>query len=163
MELDEPIIILEDDVIFNNNFAQGVSKLATQPFEFVRLMALKPIKNYEMLNENIMLTFGRASGTQGYFLRPSAAQKLIEKARFFTYALDDFVDKYYYHGVFTLIHKPYLIDMKHEGTTITMGEKTRMIRIWREVWRAIYKSYGFFWRILHCAEIDELRRLGRGS
>ena len=138
-----------------------MAKLAALPFEFVRLMALKKIKSYEMLNKNIMLTFKRASGMQGYFLRPSAAQKLIEKARFFTYALDDFIDKYYYHKVFILIYKPYLIDMKHDGTTITMGKKTTIIRIWRKLWRMIYKSYGFFWRILHRKDICELRKLAR--
>ena len=134
VELNEPLIILEDDIVFEPNFAQGVVKLAASPFEFVHLMALKKIKSYEILNENIMLTFKRASGMQGYFLHPSAAQKLIEKARFFTYALDDFIDKYYYHKVFILIYKPYLIDVKHYGTTITMGKKTTMIRIWCELW-----------------------------
>lgn len=103
LELDEPIFILEDDITFNEHFAKFILEFKHCPYEFVRLMSLKNPKT-KPIDKHFEPSFRSVSGTQGYYLKPSVTLKLLCKAKF-TFAIDDFIDRYYFHKVLTIIFK----------------------------------------------------------
>lgn len=160
IELDESIIILEDDVIFKNEFLEFIDEFINSPYDFVRLMALKKLKGVVYLNEHHILTTRRASGTQGYLLRPAAAIKFLKKAKFF-YPLDDYMDKFFLHDVFIIVFKPYLISMHFEQSTINMGKKSALINTHREILRFVYRIISFFYIIFNYKKINKLKQMSK--
>ncbi|EHW0429191.1 glycosyltransferase family 25 protein, partial [Campylobacter jejuni] len=76
MKLDEPVIILEDDVEFSdeflNNGVEYIDKLLKSKYEYIRLCYLFDKRLY-FLNENgYYLSFEKLAGSQGYVLQVSA-------------------------------------------------------------------------------------------
>ncbi|EAJ6012399.1 glycosyltransferase family 25 protein [Campylobacter coli] len=115
IKLDKPIIILEDDVEFSdeflNNGEEYIEELSKSEYEYVRFCYLFDKKFYP-LNENYILSFEKLAGTQGYVLKPSAANKFISKAKFIYTPVDDYMDMFYKHKVLNIVKKPLLL--KHD-------------------------------------------------
>lgn len=78
LELNEGIFIIEDDVEFTQAFnANNLEKILKSPYEYVRIYHIKEAKFYD-LELNFKITFSNVAGTQGYYLKPSAARKFIK-------------------------------------------------------------------------------------
>ncbi|WP_270989162.1 glycosyltransferase family 25 protein [Campylobacter upsaliensis] len=103
LELNESIFVLEDDVEFTQAFnAQNLEKILKSPYEYVRIYHIKEAKFYD-LELNFKITFSNVAGTQGYYLKPSAAKKFIKKCQFLIKPVDDSMD---YSTVSNIIFKP---------------------------------------------------------
>ena len=162
VELNESIIVLEDDVIFRDEFLEFIDDLISSPYDFVRLMALKKLKGILSLNKHHILTRKRASGTQGYLLRPKAALSFLKKAKFY-YPLDDYMDKFFLHGVFIVLFQPFLISMHFEHSTINIGKKTIFTNIYREFLRFLYRLCGFFYFFFSYKKIKDLKKKAKNQ
>ncbi|WP_244948631.1 glycosyltransferase family 25 protein [Campylobacter upsaliensis] len=103
LELNESIFVLEDDVEFTQAFnANNLEKILKSPYEYVRIYHIKEAKFYD-LELNFKITFSNVAGTQGYYLKPSAARKFIKKCQFLIKPVDDSMD---YSTVSNIIFKP---------------------------------------------------------
>lgn len=123
-ELNNPIIILEDDVIFSNEFLNNsniIEKLLNSNYEYIRFYYLFDKKAHH-LNNNFYISYENIGGTQGYLLRPNAAKKFIKKAKSWFKPVDDYMDMYY-NKIQNIIYKPFLLDLNHVETTITQRKK----------------------------------------
>ncbi|EPS0834004.1 glycosyltransferase family 25 protein [Campylobacter upsaliensis] len=92
LELNEGIFIIEDDVEFTQAFnANNLEKILKSPYEYARIYHIKEAKFYD-LELNFKITFSNVAGTQGYYLKPSAARKFIKKCQFLIKPVDDSMD-----------------------------------------------------------------------
>ncbi|EDO8964196.1 lipooligosaccharide biosynthesis glycosyltransferase, partial [Campylobacter coli] len=136
IKLDKPIIILEDDVEFSdeflNNGEEYIEELSKSEYEYVRFCYLFDKKFYP-LNENYILSFEKLAGTQGYVLKLSAANKFISKAKFIYTPVDDYMDMFYKHKVLNIVKKPLLLkhNCKLESEISNLGRTNKKLKIHR--------------------------------
>lgn len=93
-ELNSPIIILEDDVIFSDEFLNNsniIEKLLNSNYEYIRFYYLFD-KKIHHLNNNFYISYENTGGTQGYFIHPNAAKKFVKKAKYWFKPVDDYMD-----------------------------------------------------------------------
>lgn len=144
---DKAILILEDDVIFLDGFIKNIENITNQKnIHFVRLMSYfqKKMIRYD---RNLNLTFENICGTQGYFLTPFGARKLIEKSKIWFCPVDNFLDKSHLHSLPNLIVTPEIIKEESMGSSCIGGEarnqKPSFLFI---IVREISSSIEFIWR-----------------
>lgn len=111
IELNEPVIILEDDIIFESDFIEGVKNIINSPYECVRLSFLSIGKiDFYQLNENFWITHDTLSGAQGYYLTPSGAKKFLAKSqKYWLKPVDGFMDYSYIHNVEKVTYSKHLL------------------------------------------------------
>ncbi|HEG0272522.1 TPA: glycosyltransferase family 25 protein [Campylobacter coli] len=154
IKLDEPIIILEDDVEFSDEFLnhgeEYIEELLKSEYEYVRFCYLFDKKFYP-LNENYILSFEKLAGTQGYVLKPSAANKFISKAKFIYTPVDDYMDMFYKHKVLNIVKKPLLLkhNCKLESEISNLGRTNKKLKIHRKIAREIFRLYRDISRLLY--------------
>ncbi|ELM0824621.1 glycosyltransferase family 25 protein [Campylobacter coli] len=154
IKLDKPIIILEDDVEFSdeflNNGEEYIEELSKSEYEYVRFCYLFDKKFYP-LNENYILSFEKLAGTQGYVLKPSAANKFISKAKFIYTPVDDYMDMFYKHKVLNIVKKPLLLkhNCKLEREISNLGRTNKKLKIHRKIVREFFRLYRDISRLLY--------------
>lgn len=160
VKLDEPIIILEDDVEFSdeflNNGEEYIDGLLKSEYEYIRLCYLFDKRLY-FLSESYggggyYLSFKNLSGTQGYVLKPSAAKKFISKAQFIYMSVDDYMDKIYKHKVLNIIKKPLLLkhSLELQSNISQLGRNSQKIKIYRKIIREIFRFYSNILVVIYC-------------
>ena len=166
VELDSPIIVLEDDIDFMQDFCRIVD-IFKSPFEYVRLYYLFDRK-ITHLYDNFHISFGNVSGAQGYYLTPQAAQKFIKNARFWLFCIDDYMDMFFIHSVKNIIFKPFIIseDSLSAGTSTILGREKPQMRFYQKLTRELSRIYFFMIRkymyfALHCVELRAFFRANR--
>ncbi|WP_104637914.1 glycosyltransferase family 25 protein [Helicobacter bizzozeronii] len=133
IQLDEPIVILEDDIDLESHFFESLDFLQEhiEKLGYVRFMHLayceirkNPTNSPHVFQIN-HLTDGM--GTQGYCLTPKVARKFIKASQKWVMPVDWVMDNYYLHGVKNLVLEPPIIS-EHESaqhSTITRcGDRT---------------------------------------
>ncbi|EHA2318014.1 glycosyltransferase family 25 protein [Campylobacter coli] len=154
IKLDKPIIILEDDVEFSdeflNNGEEYIEELSKSEYEYVRFCYLFDKKFYP-LNENYILSFEKLAGTQGYVLKPSAVNKFISKAKFIYTPVDDYMDMFYKHKVLNIVKKPLLLkhNCKLESEISNLGRTNKKLKIHRKIVREFFRLYRDISRLLY--------------
>lgn len=124
VEMNRPIVIMEDDVHILDDFAEGLDRIYDSNYEYVRLIVLRE-RNILTLRENFGITYAKVTGTQGYFLTPKAAKKFMSKAGLWLWPVDLYMDKSYIHKVPNIIHVPYLIKASNEIRSVIGKRKPR--------------------------------------
>jgi glycosyl transferase family 25 len=107
--MNEPIIVLEDDIDFAESFLEGIERIYRSRYEYVRLRGVTTRKVWRM-EEHFGIAYLTLAGTQGYYLTPKAARKFLQKAYLWLWPVDLYMDKSYLNKVPNVIHLPYLID-----------------------------------------------------
>ena len=144
--LNEPIVILEDDIQFNehlNTVLVCIEKYIQQ-LGLVRLSrTLKPsfIKLFSMPNESMMVKYTKpAKGGMGYVLSPKAAKKLINKTKDWHDPADDFLEKEWLHNVKIFGVEPPCLTHDFEINS-EIGERKKCVQpVLKRVRREIYRS-----------------------
>ncbi|ECQ6932083.1 glycosyltransferase family 25 protein [Campylobacter coli] len=155
VKLDEPIIILEDDVEFSdeflNNGVEYIDELLKSKYEYIRLCYLFDKRLYFLNEGGYYLSFEKLAGTQGYVLKPSAANKFISKAKFIYTPVDDYMDMFYKHKVLNIVKKPLLLkhNCKLESEISNLGRTNKKLKIHRKIAREIFRLYRDISRLLY--------------
>ncbi len=164
--LDSPIIVLEDDIDFMQDFCQ-IIEIFKSPFEYVRLYYLFDRK-ITHLYDNFYISFGNISGAQGYYLTPQAAQKFIKNAIFWLFCVDDYMDMFFIHSVKNIIFKPFIIseDLYSATQSTISGREKPQMRFYQKLTRELSRIYFFAIRkylyfALHCVELRAFFRANR--
>ncbi|XAK47162.1 glycosyltransferase family 25 protein [Campylobacter coli] len=158
VKIDEPIIILEDDVEFSdeflNNGEEYIEELSKSEYEYVRFCYTFDKKFYP-LNNNYLLSFEKISGAQGYMLKASAAKKFIKYAKRWIYPVDDYMDMFYKHKVLNIVKKPLLLkydcqsDYGLESMVSQAGRLFIKPRLYKKIIREIFRLYRDVSRLLY--------------
>ncbi|MBZ7966658.1 glycosyltransferase family 25 protein [Campylobacter sp. RM9756] len=157
IRLNEPIIILEDDVYFSEEFLNDsqniVEKLLNAEYECIRFCYITKTK-MTSLKDNFSFTIQSIGGAQGYFLKPSAALKLTTCLRFWFKPVDNLIDMYYHSRVFTIVYTPSLIKFTNIPTTII--ERDRKICVFKKIIREVCRLYFIFLKISYKKKINKI-------
>lgn len=121
VELGRGIFILEDDVDLCDDFAAGVEAIAASPYEYVRL-GWRTFHTCYLIDERFALAPKLILGTPGYYLTPSAAQRLIDGAGSIFLAVDYYMSFSYLHGVAEMLYLPHLVHINELDEHSTIGK-----------------------------------------
>jgi glycosyl transferase family 25 len=126
VELNEPIVVLEDDVKIGLNFTLDVlEKIAKSGHMFVRLEAStdgEAKRKYIHLNDTYSYLLDNRIGARGYFITPEAAFKLINGSSTIKEAVDNYIGEAWIHGVpTTILNEPIVFNQEGEFETSIKG------------------------------------------
>lgn len=104
VRLNEKILILEDDIVFNKEFIEHLNEILSLDYEMLRFnyqenkIAYRVDKNVALvLKNNLFFSFS-------YIINPKGAKKLLENAKIWFAPVDYYLDMYYFHKVYNLMY-----------------------------------------------------------
>ncbi|HEG0496239.1 TPA: glycosyltransferase family 25 protein [Campylobacter jejuni] len=153
VKLDEPIIILEDDVEFSDEFlnhgAEYIDELLKSEYEYVRLYFIFFKKIYHLKN-NFYISFKKISGAQGYYLEVNAAKKYIKYAKYWIYPVDNYLDMFFKHGVLNIIKFPFLIKPRKNNESLISPDGRNYVKPVgiRKIIREICRFYANIFEVI---------------
>jgi len=144
IELDAPIIVMEDDIVISDGFPEAL-KLAEENAEditYLRFAGItlkgRPHKKVKQLGSFELTEHIRGpAGTQCYFISPKAAKVLIQHADVWFLAVDDYMDRYWGHGIpcYSLMPFPVeLADVETDMQRIEKGKRPLSLKIVQELY-----------------------------
>lgn len=146
INLNEPIVILEDDIALHDNFPLLIADIlrVANEYGFIRLITflnddlILTSSNYE--NFRVVSYKKRVLGTQGYVISPIAAKKLVDASNEWFEPVDDFIDHEWRHKAGVFCAQPSCISHLDESSDIGDRGKPKISiikRLRREVYRFI--------------------------
>ena len=138
-ELNQPIVVMEDDVYVANNFGEAVT-IAQNEIETLRYIRLagtslhrRPYKTLRKIQQFDLVDHIRGpSGTLCYVLHPDAAKSLLDNASRWFVAVDDYMDRYWGHGIDCYSLMPFPVMVADNGSDIIRNPKEKM-SLWGKV------------------------------
>ena len=115
LELNEPVLVVEDDVKLKPGFAELVARLEPlmEEHRLIRLYGLvkRPYRKVEDLGGGFtLIRFLRGpAGTQCYALSPEGARILLAGAASWREPVDRYIDRFWRHGLSSLAIVPYVL------------------------------------------------------
>lgn len=101
------MVVLEDDAeILPEAFVETVEECVRAPWECVRIFVTNE-RPFRRIEGNFYTCEKGGDGAVGYFLRPSAAEKFLRASVRWLRLADDFLDRYWEHGVAYVVRRPY--------------------------------------------------------
>lgn len=167
VELNEPIVVLEDDILFGENFETKITEVENSGYDYVKLYVISS-KRLKKLNESYSWALGNTTGTQGYFITPAAARRFLENAGRWSEAVDVYMDQYWKHGNITVVTVPFIISENNlisKQTTIQNREKTKSVflkmlhKVSREFIRVKYRFDAYVWRKRNRETLREITKI----
>jgi glycosyl transferase family 25 len=137
VELDQPIIIMEDDLLISDSFCEAIDVAEKQidDLQLLRLYGLlfkkRPYKKIGRFDGfDLMEHVIGPSGAQCYVLSPLAAKTFIQHADVWYMAVDDYMDRYWSHGINCYSLMPFPIDLADVETQMNRPKKaTRPLKV----------------------------------
>ncbi|WP_430734978.1 glycosyltransferase family 25 protein [Halodesulfovibrio aestuarii] len=132
VELDTPIVVLEDDAVLKDNFPKAVTLASQQINDFgcIRLYGNK-LNKHKIVRElddtyKIALSIFGTTCSNAYALHPSAAKKMLAHCSNILHSIDVYMNHSYKHGVpcYVLTPMPVAHDTS-QPTTINHRVKTK--------------------------------------
>jgi glycosyl transferase family 25 len=144
VELNKPIVVLEDDLIINESLNEALQIAAEQisTLQYLRLAATYPkpktFKKIKSLGQFDLIDHIRGpSGTLGYVISPDASAALIEHAEKWFIAVDDYMDRYWWHGVDCYSLMPFPIVVAENDSDIVRVKKEPQ-SLWLKLRKEVY-------------------------
>ena len=141
-----PIIVLEDDIVLDPRLPEVLQALPALPEDvgYFRLHAADcPSTPWRRFGDFVLHRYWRSPMCAfGYYLAPSAAQRLLQHAKNWVLPVDDYMDLAWLHGVECLGLKPAVVSCEEVfDSTIRAGGKQKATvgaagRMGREIRRA---------------------------
>jgi glycosyl transferase family 25 len=145
VELNKPIVVLEDDLIINEslNEALKIAEEQISTLQYLRLAATYPkpktFKKIKSLGQFDLIDHIRGpSGTLGYVISPDASAALIKHAEKWFIAVDDYMDRYWWHGVDCCSLMPFPIAVAENDSDIVRVKKEPQ-SLWLKLRKEVYK------------------------
>lgn len=124
VELDEPILILEDNIEVNDNFLVGIN-LSPKLIEKYKIIKIaNSFKQKYIFIERIndilsIISFRRVgAGTQGYYISPEIANVYLSNMKDFYEPVDNYMEKEWFHKVIVYSLWPNIVNRKNTKSVI---------------------------------------------
>jgi glycosyl transferase, family 25 len=122
VERDEPMIVMEDDVVVSPRFAEAVALVvAERPgnvgyvrFAGINLPAFRETGHELPDDWELVRFFGGPMGTQCYVVFPQAASRFLAHARKWVMPVDTYMDSFWQHGVAAIGILPFPVERQLE-------------------------------------------------
>ena len=153
IESNKPLIVMEDDVIVEDFFVAALNTVSAHinTFKYLRLAGTsldrRPYQIVGSLGKFDLVDHIRGpAGTLCYAIHPYAAKSLIEHAENWYQAVDDYMDRYWIHGVDCLSLMPFSVKVSNLESDIQRQSKGKMSAL-QKIRQELFRRY------------DQLRRL----
>lgn len=147
IELNEPIVVIEDDAQVVDDFKGYISILdeKVKQYGLIRLEEKtdKGKLHLKEEGENYSISFmtNNFGGVRSYIISPSAAKKLVDNSESWCMPVDNYVGSIYIHNTPSYILTPPIVENPQEfETTIQLGEEEKA-RWYRKPTRELYSLY----------------------
>ncbi len=149
IELNQPIIVFEDDVLLSNN-AKLVCEMAISQIRHYGFLRLEPLLEGDggvshLVDKNkdfeIRLMKNNYGGTRVYCISPKAASKLIKHR--WCFPVDCFIGANYIHKQISYCMSPSAI-ASHDNFASTVQTKIKKASIFHKFTRELYTGYKKF-------------------
>lgn len=155
LELNEKIVVLEDDAALHPGFADAVNaaEATLDAWPYVRLCGLlhRPFVELGEAGGFTLVRYRRGpSGGQAYALSPEGARRLVANAERWEEPLDDYLDRFWFHGVPCVGLLPYRVTLAPTHSDI--GERpgyTRLQKLRRKMFHLPDAVRRTVWNIRH--------------
>ncbi|NGN99187.1 glycosyltransferase family 25 protein [Grimontia sp. S25] len=159
IELDTPILILEDNVdiddIVSTEVLDEVMNYASK-YGYIKLSSTFQSAFTELYKLSCGISVGQFSkkscGTTAYILSPLAAQKFVKNAKRFIEPVDDYMEKPWRHGVKTYSVHPSLFERANIPSTISSDSKSRkhkvQVGLFSKLYRELFRIHESIARII---------------
>lgn len=147
LELNKPIIVLEDDAKFKDNFLKVLDFINSEKntFEFFWLQPDR-LKN----KRKVISDFGEFSvqqfskgfiGATGYYLTPKAAQKYLEQSKEWTLTVDVTMDRFFENKVLPYAIVPPCLEADYDLDSTIHEEQSKhrslKVKFYREIFSLV--------------------------
>ncbi|MWV61153.1 lipooligosaccharide biosynthesis glycosyltransferase [Helicobacter saguini] len=144
IRLNEPIIVLEDDIIIESNFFSALDEIQNSKFSFVRGYFCDKNRDKfarQIGNSHFYYALKNLSGTQGYYITPRAAAA-FSAAKKWEYPVDAFIEWGGAHKIDNIIYKPFFVSESELSpqATISRSINQNVPRIYK-ILRPFYRSF----------------------
>lgn len=138
IELNQPIIVMEDDAILLDNFSSTIDFLNSleNNYEFLWLCCSynpsksKLINSHTNFNLEVHRYFKGWSNTAAYYLTPKSAQKLLDYCHEWVFNLDISMDRYWENNVPFYAVTPYCAKQQKEfASDISLNKTKRCLMV----------------------------------
>lgn len=164
VELNRPIVVMEDDVEIKDSFRNSldVANVLIAQLGFLRLAAI--YNRAKLFLGDIggcrLVRFLRGpAGTQCYIVSPVAAKNFLYDADVWYLAVDEYMDRFWQHGVDSFALMPLPVIHGHDGSDIVRLDKDSL-SIFLKLKYELKKIKEQFLRVIynfkHKSEIDKL-------
>lgn len=153
VRINEAIVILEDDIVFESNFLSALKDIMNTTFPLIRFFTLDRKRDkyvYQIDNSNYHYSLKNTNGLQGYYITPKAAKELLKQTTFDS-PVDIYVESVARHNVDNIIYKPFLIgesDIAMQSTIVNSDGSHRannggggVIPLHYKILKPIYRTY----------------------
>ena len=157
VEVNRPIVVMEDDVYVTGQFPKALEQAEQLIAElgYIRLAGTslhrRPYKKVKQVGEFELVDHVRGpSGTLCYVLHPLAAQRLLDHAEHWFIAVDDYMDRYWRHGVDCWSLMPFsVLVADNDSDIVRFGkEKTALwLKLLQELMGRIERVRRFVYRL----------------
>ncbi|AQP34983.1 glycosyltransferase family 25 protein [Vibrio anguillarum] len=149
VELDKPILILEDDCLPTEHFKEILESLPTlhqQGYEYLRVESqhqeFKQIDSYKDLK--VVLWKDNRAGTRGYSISPEGAKKLLKHSDRWLCAVDNYIGESYRTKLLCVGIQPYAVKNGESSEVSTIQSETQSkVPILYKLFREVYRFYRF--------------------
>lgn len=150
LELNEPIIILEDDIFLSSDFGSKLGFVETELFrlQFLRLCGLTLYRKNVHVSDGVVMFTKGVSGTQGYALTPETARKFIQNANYWLEPVDDYIDKSWRHGVPSYCMIPCIVKPNDDEPSHMIKSAKQKAKLLYRITREIYRLYSEIRRLI---------------
>lgn len=155
IEINEPIMILEDDIVILPNFNNVLNIISdlSQNYECFRLFhGHKKLPKYILINKYMRLFLGSIEMTCGYVITPLASKKLIAYSKTWSLPVDHYLDSYWHHGVllYALEHPIITIDHTLKSVIDSMGQRfIKKKPFWGKISRELFRFYSQCYKFIY--------------
>ncbi len=165
IELNEAIIVMEDDVYVTGQFPKAM-QVAEQEIErlgYLRLAGTslhrRPYKRIGELGGFELVDHVRGpSGTLCYVLHPRAAKALVEYAEKWAIAVDDYMDRYWKHGVDCYSLMPFPVMVADNSSDIVRNAKEKT-SLWAKLKQELYGRLERLKRLVYRVKVMRTRQM----
>lgn len=140
IQLNEPIIILEDDVIIQDDFVSGIAKASNmlEKLHYIRLWATEKNSGHVVISEDLYLYTTYPCGALGYMIDPYAAKQFLKYANKWSEPVDCYMDRWDIHGLRAYCINPELVGNSNGDSDIGLRLSPKLkgfTKLMREILR----------------------------
>ncbi|PAF50161.1 hypothetical protein BKH43_05290 [Helicobacter sp. 13S00401-1] len=152
IELNKPIVILEDDCKFACYFDKGIRECFGSPYEYVKLH-LSSFNTMKLVGRNFAYSPKLVLSAVCYYITPSAARKFIKHAKKVYIPVDNYMSNSFLNGVVEMVYIPELVlsNEHNQCSTITMSTKQNIgaFKVVKEVFRFYRQGRELLFHLRH--------------
>lgn len=155
LELNEPILVLEDNGTFTEHLKDcfSIFDQICHKYDFIKLGGTHHT-NKKMVKINLIETINintnliryckRNAGTVGYLITPKAAKQFIKHSNEFIEAVDNFMEKPWRHSIKAYCFHPNIVTRERSEIPSIIGcnrKNKDKIKVIHRLYKEIYKAY----------------------